>query len=141
MLDIVTQFFQTKNRTKMKRYYLLMLLVCLLGSNALAQSNSWTTTIEVKETIDFTGWNWANNGSPNVTITPASNYFQKIFGTSNNGDLEREYTDRVYVDNLSNWQLWRSDTHQETYFQKHENVNSNLYIKSLNKIIIVIILF
>ena len=54
MLELVTQFVQTKNRTEMKRYLLLVVLTCLLGSNALAQKKSASNTSFTHEVYDFT---------------------------------------------------------------------------------------
>ena len=76
----------------MKKYLLLLALVCLLGNRVLAQSgsgNSWTTTIEVKETIDFTGLP-KNGDSPSATIQYGDNY--TITGISLNNGENRTFT-------------------------------------------------
>ena len=77
----------------MKKYLLLLALVCLLGNWALAQTNrpTYTTTTEVKETIDFTGWNWADNGDANASVTWENNSISSITGT-NGSTLNRTYT-------------------------------------------------
>lgn len=111
-----------------------MLLMCLLGSNALAQSNTWTTTIEVKETIDFTGWKLKQNQwgyeTQDAQITWAGAYIQSISGTGTNDEtLSRSYTD--YPISVSNpgdtngdWHLWGSGS-TASYLQKQrENNNS-----------------
>ena len=76
----------------MKKYLLLLALVCLLGNRGLAQSgsgNSWTTTIEVKETIDFTGLP-KDGDRPSATIQYGDNY--KITGISLNNGENRTFT-------------------------------------------------
>ena len=70
----------------------LLVLTCLLGNSALAQSgsgNSWTTTIEVKETIDFTGLP-KNGDRPSATIQYGDNY--TITGISLNNGENRTFT-------------------------------------------------
>ena len=70
----------------------LFVLTCLLGNRALAQNgsgNSWTTTIEVKETIDFTGLP-KNGDRPSATIQYGDNY--KITGISLNNGENRTFT-------------------------------------------------
>lgn len=136
MLDIVTHFFQTKNRTKMKRYYLLMLLMCLLGSNALAQSNTWTTTIEVKETIDFTGWEQQANNTPgDADIIWNGNSITSIQGKNGN-NLDREFTNfPISVGkggDTSYWRLWKG-SHGQTYLQKHNSDNDTFSIGNLQE--------
>ena len=85
----------------MKKTFAFIVLVVLMfspGNRALAQSgsgNSWTTTIEVKEAIDFTGWNWANSGAPNANVTWDGNSISSISGT-NGSTLNRMYTNLNY---------------------------------------------
>ena len=97
MLDIVTQFFQTKNRTKMKRYLLLMLLVCLLGSNALAQSGSLSSN-EVTEILDFSGLNrsWNNSGfnTSHIRWAGGDNYIAYI-EHDNNSPATKNYRSQI----------------------------------------------
>lgn len=77
----------------MKKYLLLLALVCLLGNRALAQTNrpTYTTTTEVKETIDFTGWQYNNDGRPDASVNWDNNSISSITGT-NGSTLNRTYT-------------------------------------------------
>lgn len=75
----------------MKKYLLLLALVCLLGNRALAQTNrpTYTTTTEVKETIDFTGLQ-KNGDRPLATILWGANY--TITGISADNGENRTFT-------------------------------------------------
>ena len=103
----------------MKKYLLLLALVCLLGNRALAQTNrpTYTTTTEVKETIDFTGWNWANNGEPNANVNWENNSISSITGT-NGSTLNRTYTNLNHSFFVGNGSGTSSTTifSTETYF-------------------------
>ena len=83
MLELVTQFVQTKNRTEMKRYYLLMLLVCLLGSNALAQKKSASNVSFTHEVYDFTQFtnNQGTNTSQRTILTGSYAFTEGWSGT------------------------------------------------------------
>lgn len=139
MLDIVTHFFQTKNRTKMKRYYLLMLLVCLLGSNALAQTRTtYTTTTEIKEIIDFTGWEQQTNNTPgDADIIWNGNNITSIQGKNGN-NLNREFTNfPISVGHGGDgdtgyWRLWKG-SHLQTYLQKHNSSDDTFSIGNLQE--------
>ena len=103
----------------MKKYLLLLALVCLLGNRALAQTNrpTYTTTTEVKETIDFTGWNWADNGDANASVTWENNSISSITGT-NGSTLNRTYTNLNHSFFVGNGSGTSSTTifSTETYF-------------------------
>ena len=125
MLELITQSIQTKKRTKMKKYLLFMVLVCLLGNRALAQSTT--------ETIDFSGWNYDSSG-PHATLTWSGNSISSITSTDNLG-LTRSYTNRFTVDNINNWRLW-GGFENKTYLQLNIGAGvteGTVYIHNLNE--------
>lgn len=103
----------------MKKYLLLLALVCLLGNRALAQTNrpTYTTTTEVKETIDFTGWQYNNDGRPDASVNWENNSISSITGT-NGSTLNRTYTSLNHSFFVGNGSGTSSTTifSTETYF-------------------------
>ena len=131
----------------MKRYLLLMLLMCLLGSNALAQKKSASNTSFTHEVIDFTGWindpGQNQYNSPHADITWSGNNIQNISSRWNgsayqdNVFLSRDYTTRFSVDNPGNngsWQLWWSGENECSYLQMRTSNPNNIkyYIHNLH---------
>ncbi len=126
MLELVIQFVQTKNRTKMKRYYLLMLLMCLLGSNALAQKKSASNTSFTHEVIDFTQLN-PTGGLGNNSFD--GNYLVSQNGTS----YSFLSTKRISVSNTNGWNIWKSSTNNDcAYLQRESGDTRNVIINNLN---------
>lgn len=114
-----------------------MLLVCLLGSNALAQNGFYAT-----ETIDFTGWiNDPAQGqynSPHATVDWSGTNIVNITSNWNGTEylsepfLSRNYTKRLTVQRTGDWNLWWSDNFNETYLQKGtDNQTSEIYISGV----------
>ena len=95
-----------------------MLLVCLFGTNALAQEHAMTT---VTETIDFSVVK--HNGNPNVS-----------FGFDNNHPMinNEVVSTRITVENTDDWGFWGSDTYNESYLQKKPNTGTSyVYLSDL----------
>lgn len=124
-----------------------MLLVCLLGSNALAQKKSASNTSFTHEVIDFTGWindpGQNQYNSPHADITWSGNNIQNISSRWNgsayqdNVFLSRDYTTRFSVDNPGNngsWQLWWSGENECSYLQMRTSNPNNIkyYIHNLH---------
>lgn len=116
-----------------------MLLVCLLGSNALAQTRTtYTTTTEVKEIIDFTGWEQQTNNTPgDADIIWNGNNITSIQGKNGN-NLNREFTNfPISVGHGGDgdtgyWRLWKG-SHLQTYLQKHNSSDDTFSIGNLQK--------
>ena len=104
----------------MKKYLLLLALVCLLGNGALAQDRGITKPVTV--TIDFSGWN-THDGNYNVDAeivwNDNSNSIQSIHGTNGDGRVI-DYTQYpISVGTKSAWGLSKSGTHGGSYLQKN----------------------
>ena len=105
-----------------------MLLVCLLGSNALAQTRTtYTTLTEVKEIIDFTGLPMPDdpdNDRPNAEIDWEGTTIKGISGI-NGVEFSRLFTTNypISVGTSGNWHVWRG-SHGQTYLQKNTNNDS-----------------
>lgn len=111
----------------MKKYLLLLALVCLLGNRALAQNGFYAT-----ETIDFTGWSYNpndyNRAYTNVSWSNNRNNITSISSTDGNISLTRTYTGRFSLNNdgSERWRMWGSGTFQVTYLQR-DNSNTNFF--------------
>lgn len=104
----------------MKKYLLLLALVCLLGNRGLAQNRSIIK--QVTETIDFSiikqsgdlgngRLSW-DNGHPSI-----------------DGQIVSE---RITVENTSYWGLRGSDVYAESYFQKNDRTSTtNVYLSGI----------
>ena len=105
----------------MKKYLLLLALVCLLGNRALAQNRG--VMKQVTETIDFTVTK--QSGNPNVNFG---------FNSNNNPMINNQVvSERITVDNTGYWQFWGSDAYHESYLQKNTNSNTSyVYLSGLN---------
>lgn len=116
-----------------------MLLVCLLGSNALAQTRTtYTTTTEIKEIIDFTGWEQQTNNTPgDADIIWNGNNITSIQGKNGN-NLNREFTNfPISVGHGGDgdtgyWRLWKG-SHLQTYLQKHNSSDDTFSIGNLQE--------
>ena len=97
----------------MKKYLLLLALVCLLGNSALAQ-NSYVT-----EEMDFSLWNSQNDGRPYANVNWSSNGINSISSTDNI-NVSRDNYSRLTLNNRQNWQLWKSGEYGCTYLQMHQ---------------------
>ena len=98
----------------MKKYLLLLALVCLLGNRALAED----------VTIDFTGFGDKNQTNANLDWV---NYNHPVL--KQNGNTVRTFSDRFWVETPSDWQFHGSSTFNESYLQKKENTqNSTVHI-------------
>ena len=105
----------------MKKYLLLLALVCLLGNRVLAQNRG--VMKQVTETIDFTVTK--QSGNPNVNFG---------FNSNNNPMINNQVvSERITVDNTGYWQFWGSDAYHESYLQKNTNSNTSyVYLSGLN---------
>ena len=110
----------------MKKYLLLLALVCLLGNRVLAQSRGITKPVTV--TIDFSGWNThdGNNYNVDATIDWNGNSIPSIHGTNGDGRVI-DYTQYpISVGTQSAWGLSKSGTHGGSYLQKNA-VNADYF--------------
>ena len=111
----------------MKKYLLLLALVCLLGNGVQAQNGFYAT-----ETIDFTGWSYNpndyNRAYTNVSWSNNRNNITSISSTDGNISLTRTYTGRFSLNNdgSERWRMWGSGTFQVTYLQR-DNSNTNFF--------------
>jgi hypothetical protein len=97
----------------MKKYLLLLALVCLLGSSALAQDGVIMKPVTI--TIDFSnyssGLSW-NNNQPQINGSTIST--------------------RISVENTNAWQLHDSSVYGGYYLQKRQNPSTtNVYIDGI----------
>lgn len=79
----------------MKRYLLLLALVCLLGNRVLAQNSTAIHKVKVTEVIDFTGWALGGQygASLNGQVSWSQNTIRSITGTgTEDNTLTRSYT-------------------------------------------------
>jgi hypothetical protein len=81
----------------MKKFFVFIVLTCLLGNRALAQNSERTTytmTAEMQDTIDFTGWNVESNWNTSGVATFTNNQLISATGTNNTdgSTLTRDYT-------------------------------------------------
>lgn len=127
MLEFITQSFQTKKLKEMKKYLLLLALVCLLGNRALAQTKSASNTSFTHEVIDFTQLQAVGglNGS-----SWDGNYLVSVNGGTTIGSLSSSR--RISVSNTDGWNIWTSDQNQCSYFQKAVYDVREVYINNLN---------
>ena len=116
----------------MKKYLLLLALVCLLGNRVQAQtyiSNQNDETIT--EVIDFTT---LNEGDPNNTWRWSSDK-QLVYVQNQDflSKIDRHF--RIAVNNTDGWRIGRSDAHSDIgrppYFQLATNNDRTLSILNL----------
>ncbi|MBR6885274.1 MAG: hypothetical protein IKN01_06165 [Prevotella sp.] len=113
----------------MKKYLLLLALVCLLGNRALAQNGFYVT-----KTIDFTGLPApdGNNQSPNASIHWSDNGSGTTIQSITYDNGTRTFAEHpISVGNRNNnWYLWKG-SHGITYLQKGNAANDYFYIDNL----------
>jgi len=116
----------------MKKYLLLLALVCLLGNRGLAQTYISNQTDEtITEVIDFTtltlyntdGWRWSSDKQ--LVYVQNQDFLSKI---------DRHF--RIAVDNTEGWQIGESDEHiannnKVKYFRLTPNHSATLSIVNL----------
>ncbi len=122
----------------MKKYLLLLALVCLLGNMALAQTKSAAYTTITHEVIDFTGFNLSWEGSQiNWGTGDFSNYIESF---SQNG-LKKTYTSsidgqyRISVSDRQNggWNIGHERDHEDaSYLQKASNDDRSVFVHGLH---------
>ncbi len=98
-----------------------MVLSFLLGDSALAQKRAVIKPIT--ETIDFTGY--GGSGNPGISISWNNNRNPVI----NN----QVVSTRLSVANTNDWQLYGSNTFNETYLQKRTSNLSNVSISGMKE--------
>ncbi len=92
----------------MKKYLLLLALVCLLGNRALAEDL----------TIDFS--TFGGSGQPNATLGWENTNHPTI---TQNGN-KTTFSNRFWVNNPNDWGFYGSSTFNQTYLQKKNNTNN-----------------
>ncbi len=116
----------TTDLKKLFTLLVLLVLTCLLGNSALAQTRSASNTSFTHEVIDFSqlsptgelnynSWDRNNLVSQNGTAIPSLS------------------TRRISVSNTSGWNIWKSGTNNDCpYLQRKSNDNRNVIINNLN---------
>ena len=110
----------------MKKYLLLLALVCLLGNRGLAQDGFYAT-----EVMDFSLWSSQDDGRPNATLTWSDNT-NTIISISGD-DITRDNYGRLSVNNKSNWGFWKSGEYNCTYLQMNNRDGDSFTISNLKK--------
>lgn len=94
----------------MKKYFVFIVLTCLLGNRALAQNGFYTT-----ETIDFTVYH-TGTGNPGHSLSFDNDHHPRIDN--------QVVSERLTVGTNEDWGFWSSNAYQVSYLQKNTNNNT-----------------
>ena len=115
----------------MKKYLLLLALVCLLGNRALAQTKSSSSTSFTHEVYDFTQLE-AVGGLNNNNSSWNGNNLVSVAGMTLQSSTRISVDQHNYGNNNTDWNIWTSDQNQCSYFQRASNNVRYVYINNLH---------
>ena len=116
----------------MKKFFVFIVLTCVLGNRALAQNSERTTytmTAEMQDTIDFTGWNVESNWVTSGRATFTNNQLISATGTNNTdgSTLTRDYT-QTYPNNKQQFLVYVGDGNLgDAYSSPNTSTSTNIY--------------
>lgn len=128
-LQLIT-FLQLTTTYGMKKFFVFIVLTCVLGGRALAQTRSASNTSFTHEVIDFTQLNAEEGYRGNLN----SNSWDGNYLVSQNGtSYSFLSTKRISVSNTNGWNIWKSSTNNDcAYLQRASQDVRNVIINNLN---------